>query len=172
MKIRAHSVPTLPSGLSLMQERLLRSDKFVRLVSAPTGSGKSYAFMRAVLDDGARVLFIVPTKRLLQNLIDDAREQAREMLRQRKLPDAQADAWIDERIIEWSGNQGADGGESLTTTEGREPDNEAGAAASGGERPPTGGRVIFTCRARSMTLILCGGPTDLRQRSASPARPP
>ena len=133
MKIRAHSVPALPSGLSPMQERLLRSDKFVRLVSAPTGSGKSYAFMRAVLDDGARVLFIVPTKRLLQNLIDDAREQARQMLRQRKLSDAQADAWIDERIIEWSGNQAADGGESLTTKRVRQ-------LLAGG---PTGGRVIF-----------------------------
>ena len=72
MIIRAHSVPMLANGLSPMQERLLRSDKFVRLVSAPTGSGKSYAFMRAVLDENARVLFIVPTKRLLQNLIEDA----------------------------------------------------------------------------------------------------
>ena len=69
MIIRAHSVPIMASGLSPMQERLLHSDKFVRLVSAPTGSGKSYAFMRAVLDEGEHVLFIVPTKRLLQNLI-------------------------------------------------------------------------------------------------------
>lgn len=132
MKVRAHSVRTLPSGLSPMQERLLRSDKFVRLVSAPTGSGKSYAFMRAVLDEGARVLFIAPTKRLLQNLLDGGREQARQMFRQRKLSDAQANAWIDERIIEWSGNQAADGGESLTTKRVRQL-----LAA------PTGGRVIF-----------------------------
>ena len=60
-----------------MQDRLQRSDKYVRLVSAPTGSGKSYAFMSAVLDEGAHVLFIVPTKRLLQNLMEDARAQAR-----------------------------------------------------------------------------------------------
>ncbi len=143
MKIRAHSVPTLPSGLSPMQERLLRSDRFVRLVSASTGSGKSYAFMHAVLDEGARVLFVVPTKRLLQNLIDDAREQARQMVRQRKLSDTQADAWIDERIIEWSGNQAADGDESLTTKRVRQL--LAGA--------PTGGRVIFAIPEVVVALI-------------------
>ena len=113
MIIRAHSVPKMASGLSPMQDRLLRSDKLVRLVSAPTGSGKSYAFMRAVLDEGARVLFIVPTKRLLQNLIEDAREQAREQLRKREWGDAQVEAWIDEQIVEWSGNQESDGTESL-----------------------------------------------------------
>ena len=103
MIIRAHSVPAMPSGLSPMQERLLNSDKLVRLVSAPTGSGKSYAFMRAVLDEGAHVLFVVPTKRLLQNLIDDARDQARENLRCRGLPDATADAWIAEHMISPAG---------------------------------------------------------------------
>ena len=116
MIIRAHSVPTLPSGLSPMQERLLRSEKLVRLVSAPTGSGKSYAFMRAVFDEGAHVLFIVPTKRLLQNLIDDARDQARQRLHDRGLTGAQIDAWTSERIIEWSGNQAPDGTESLAAT--------------------------------------------------------
>ena len=116
MIIRAHSVPTMPSGLSPMQDRLLNSDKLVRLVSAPTGSGKSYAFMRAVLDEGARVLFIVPTKRLLQNLIDDARDLAREHLRCRGYRDATVDAWIAEHMIEWSGNQVADESGRLATT--------------------------------------------------------
>ena len=134
MIIRAHSVPRMASGLSPMQERLLRSDKFVRLVSAPTGSGKSYAFMRAVLDEGAHVLFIVPTKRLLQNLIDDAREQAREQLHSRGWGDAQVEAWIDEQIVEWSGNQANDGTESLAATRVRQFLN--GGALSGG-------RVIF-----------------------------
>ncbi len=105
MLIRAHAVPMLASGLSPMQERLLRSEKLVRLVSAPTGSGKSYAFMRAVLDEEARVLFIVPTKRLLQNLIEDARGQAREKLGERGWAERQIEAWIEERILEWSGNQ-------------------------------------------------------------------
>ncbi|MCY4355131.1 MAG: type I-D CRISPR-associated helicase Cas3' [Truepera sp.] len=115
MIIRAHSVPTLASGLSPMQERLLRSEKFVRLVSAPTGSGKSYAFMRAVLNENASVLFIVPTKRLLQNLIDDAHEQAKELLRKEKRgwTEAQINAWAKERIVEWSGNQDKAGYQSL-----------------------------------------------------------
>ena len=134
MIIRAHSVPILPSGLSAMQERLLRSDRFVRLVSAPTGSGKSYAFMRAVLDDNARVLFIVPTKRLLQNLIEDAREQATRQLDDRGWTKAQIDGWLDERITEWSGNQTTDGRETLATKRVRE-------LLSGGGHP--GGRVIF-----------------------------
>ena len=103
-----------------MQERLLDSEHFVRLVSAPTGSGKSYAFTRAVLDHGARVLFIVPTKRLLQNLIKDAREQAGEHLRGRSLDEAQCVAWTDERIVEWSGNQANDGGESLAARRARQ----------------------------------------------------
>ena len=133
MIIRAHSVPMLPSGLSPMQERLLRSDKLVRLVSAPTGCGKSYAFMRAVLEENARVLFIVPTKRLLQNLIEDAREQATRQLRSRGWANDQIDGWIDDRITEWSGNQTADGGETLATRRARE--------LLGGR--PAGGRVIF-----------------------------
>ncbi|MCY4669273.1 MAG: type I-D CRISPR-associated helicase Cas3', partial [Rhodococcus sp.] len=134
MIIRAHSVPTMPSGLSPMQERLLNSDKLVRLVSAPTGSGKSYAFMRAVLDEGAHVFFIVPTKRLLQNLIDDARDQTREHLRFRGLPDATVDAWIAEHMIEWSGNQVADESGRLATTRVRQ------LLAGGADAD---GRVIF-----------------------------
>ena len=144
MIIRAHSVPRMASGLSPMQERLLRSDKFVRLVSAPTGSGKSYAFMRAVLDEGAHVLFIVPTKRLLQNLIEDAREQARERLRRRGWGDAQVEAWIDEQIVEWSGNQANDGTESLAATRVRQFLN--GGALSGG-------RVIFAIPEVVVTMV-------------------
>ena len=144
MVIRAHSVPILPSGLSAMQERLLRSNTFVRLVSAPTGSGKSYAFMRAVLDENAHVLFIVPTKRLLQNLIDAAREQAREKLRQRGWGDAQVEAWIEERIVEWSGNQASDGGESLAAARVRQFLNSGA---------PSGGRVIFAIPEVVVTMI-------------------
>ncbi len=137
-------MPKMASGLSPMQERLLRSDKFVRLVSAPTGSGKSYAFMRAVLDEGAHVLFIVPTKRLLQNLIDDAREQARERLRKREWSDAQVEAWIDEQIVEWSGNQASDGAESLAAARVRQFLN--GGALSDG-------RVIFAIPEVVVTMI-------------------
>ena len=144
MIIRAHSVPILASGLSAMQERLLRSGKFVRLVSAPTGSGKSYAFMRAVLDEDAHVLFIVPTKRLLQNLLEDAREQARERLRSRGWGDAEVEAWIDERIIEWSGNQASDGGQSLSAKRVRQFLNSDA---------HSGGRVIFAIPEVVVTMI-------------------
>ena len=144
MIIRAHSVPRMASGLSPMQERLLRSDKFVRLVSAPTGSGKSYAFMRAVLEEGAHVFFFVPTKRLLQNLIDDAREQAQEQLRSRGWGDAEVKAWIDEQIVEWSGNQASDGTESLAAARVRQFLNRG---------VLSGGRLIFAIPEVVVTMI-------------------
>ena len=157
MIIRSHSVPMLPSGMSPMQERLLRSDKLVRLVSAPTGSGKSYAFMRAVLDEGAHVLFIVPTKRLLQNLIEDAREQAREWLCNQGLEEAQISAWIDERIIEWSGNQAGDGAESRSSTRVRQ-------FLDGGMHAE--GRVIFAIPEVVVQLI-----SGIRLTGASAVNP-
>jgi len=134
MIIRSHSVSARAGDLSPMQERLLRSERFVRLVSAPTGSGKSYAFMRAVLEEGAQILFIVPTRRLLQNLQDGAREQACEYLCGRGRDEGQRTAWIEERIIEWSGNQTSDGGESLAAARVRQ------LLAGGGH---LGGKIIF-----------------------------
>ena len=135
MIIRAHSVPILASGLSAMQERLLRSEKFVRLVSAPTGSGKSYAFMRAVLDEDKHVLFIVPTKRLLQNLIEDARDQAREQLRMRgwrRRPEPRHGPA--NRSSSGRATRAPDGDESLTATRVRQ-------FLSGGML--SAGRIIF-----------------------------
>lgn len=153
MVIRSHSVPILDSGLSEMQERLLRSEKYVRLVAAPTGSGKSYAFMRAVLDEGASVLFIVPTRRLLQNLIEDAREQARQQLRENGSSEEEVDARIDEQIIEWSGNQPKDGRGSLGETRIRQ------LFANGGP----GGRVVFAIPEVVIRMIsgvqIAGGTT-------------
>ena len=134
MIITAHSVPSLDSGLSPMQERLLRSEKRVRLVSAPTGSGKSYAFMRAVLEENAHVLFIVPTKRLLQNLFEDAREQARQLLRERGLDESQTAGWINERITCWSGEQADDDKERLRTKRARQLQSAGQSSA---------GRVLF-----------------------------
>ncbi len=158
MIIRAHSIPMLPAaGLSPMQERLLRSEKPVRLVSAPTGSGKSYAFMRAVLDEDARVLFIVPTKRLLQNLIKGAREQAGERLRRRGLDDTQVRDWIDERIIEWSGNQARDGHVNLSGTRVRQ-------FLDGGAH--SDGQVIFAIPEVVVTMI-----SGIRLMGASAVNP-
>lgn len=54
--------------LSPLQTQLLHSPQKVRIASAPTGAGKSYAFQRAMIDFQQRVLFIVPTRRLAQNL--------------------------------------------------------------------------------------------------------
>lgn len=56
------------SGLSPLQQELLNRQEKVRIADAPTGAGKSYAFQRAMMA-GERILFVVPTRRLAQNLI-------------------------------------------------------------------------------------------------------
>lgn len=67
-----HSVASDPvSKLSPLQTALLNDPRRIRIASAPTGAGKSYAFLQAVAPQdrtGQRVLFIVPTRRLAQNL--------------------------------------------------------------------------------------------------------
>lgn len=69
LTIARHAVPADPdSGLSPLQSALLTDPHPIRIASAPTGAGKSYAFLRAVATRGERVLFIVPTRRLAQNL--------------------------------------------------------------------------------------------------------
>ena len=67
--VQRHCVPSDPqSGLSPLQSALLESPQRVRVVSAPTGAGKSYAFLQALLQKDEHVLFVVPTRRLAQNL--------------------------------------------------------------------------------------------------------
>ncbi len=67
--IARHCVENDPeTGLSPLQKNLLFRPEKVRIVDAPTGAGKSYAFQEAMIA-GERVLFIVPTRRLAQNLI-------------------------------------------------------------------------------------------------------
>jgi hypothetical protein len=65
--ILRHCVAEGSDGLSPLQRSMIEAPERVRIFSAPTGTGKSYAFRRSV-DQGARVLFIVPTRRLAQNL--------------------------------------------------------------------------------------------------------
>ena len=65
--VARHGIKIQPNGLSDFQNHLLESAAPVRLAEAPTGSGKSFAFIRAV-NRGKRVLFIVPTRRLGQSL--------------------------------------------------------------------------------------------------------
>ena len=156
MIIRAHSVPMLPNGLSAFQERLIRSDKVIRLVSAPTGSGKTYAFMRAVLEDRekrANVLFIVPTKRLLQNLMKDARTQAHEYFRGQGWRPEWIEKWIEENIVEWSGNQVKSDGESLSEMRARQILNRG-----------VSGRVIFAIPEVVVQMI--AGQVRVRGASA------
>ncbi|MBF0411226.1 MAG: DEAD/DEAH box helicase [Desulfamplus sp.] len=72
--IERHCVENIPeTGLSPLQNELLESPAKVRICSAPTGAGKSYAFQRAIIKD-ERVLFIVPTRRLAQNLMLSIRD--------------------------------------------------------------------------------------------------
>jgi CRISPR-associated endonuclease/helicase Cas3 len=66
--VARHFVAQGPDGLSPLQCALLDSPSRVRVAEAPTGAGKSYAFQRVLLAQQARILFIVPTRRLAQNL--------------------------------------------------------------------------------------------------------
>lgn len=67
LTIKRHCVAVLENGLSPLQQQLLNEPKRVRIVDAPTGAGKTYAFIKALLQ-GSRILFIVPTRRLAQNI--------------------------------------------------------------------------------------------------------
>lgn len=65
--IERHCVPMI-DGMSHLQSAILNDPAPIRIFSAPTGAGKSYAFLEMVQNLRQRVLFIVPTKRLAQNL--------------------------------------------------------------------------------------------------------
>lgn len=68
--IARHAVPVREAhgGFTDLQHAMLHDSAPIRIFSAPTGAGKSYAFQRGVVRDGLRVLFIVPTRRLAENL--------------------------------------------------------------------------------------------------------
>jgi CRISPR-associated endonuclease/helicase Cas3 len=67
LTVARHCVAQLENGLSPLQQALLNEPKRIRIVDAPTGAGKTYAFQQALLQD-RRILFIVPTRRLAQNI--------------------------------------------------------------------------------------------------------
>jgi len=81
-------------GLSPLQAALLEAPEPVRIADAPTGAGKSYAFQYA-LRKGQRVLFIVPTRRLAQNLASGV---ARELVEQTGCSPQQAE----NKVAVWS----------------------------------------------------------------------
>ena len=67
--IAKHSVAQREEdGLSPLQYDLIHEPRRVRIADAPTGAGKTYAFQKALLNE-QRVLFIVPTRRLAQNIV-------------------------------------------------------------------------------------------------------
>ena len=65
--IARHCVAHGKDGLSPLQQALIGDERRIRVAEAPTGAGKSFAFLRAVAQ-GQRVLFFVPTRRLARNL--------------------------------------------------------------------------------------------------------
>ncbi|HIE02198.1 MAG TPA: DEAD/DEAH box helicase [Thiotrichaceae bacterium] len=70
LTIAAHCVESITTdGLSWLQHQLLTCEKRIRIADAPTGAGKSFAFQKGMIKQQQRILFIVPTKRLAQNLI-------------------------------------------------------------------------------------------------------
>jgi len=75
--IKAHCVPQQAiagssGSLSAVQAKLATdSERPVRIVSAPTGSGKTYGFVRQIEDRGRSVLFIVPTQALAHNVKEE-----------------------------------------------------------------------------------------------------
>ncbi len=99
LTIVRHAVPNDPeTKLSPLQSALLNDPRRIRIASAPTGAGKSYAFLRAVADRGDRVLFIVPTRRLAQNL---AASFVRDLVETCKWPVTQAE----NKVAIWSSDQ-------------------------------------------------------------------
>ena len=68
LTVRRHGIFLNADGLSDFQEQLLSSPSMIRMGVAPTGCGKTFAFIRAV-EKGQRILFVVPTRRLGQNII-------------------------------------------------------------------------------------------------------
>lgn len=79
--IAAHGVPQLsdtafaPAHLSPMQYRLLTDPAPIRICGAPTGAGKTYAFLQGIRAQHHWVLFVVPTQALAANIAQTAQDQ-------------------------------------------------------------------------------------------------
>lgn len=78
--IQAHGIPPYEEGdatlnLSPAQHRLLAEPKPIRICGAPTGAGKTYAFLQAARQ-GQRVVFVVPTQALARDIEDSADRQS------------------------------------------------------------------------------------------------
>lgn len=73
--ISAHGVRLEPNGLSRMQEALRASNRPIRIAGAPTGSGKTYTFLKAAAE-GQFVILVVPTQALAADVEKDAAAHA------------------------------------------------------------------------------------------------
>jgi CRISPR-associated endonuclease/helicase Cas3 len=72
--IKKHGVENSENGLSYMQNEIINRKENFLIVSAPTGSGKSFAFIKEV-QNNKKILFIMPTKRLGQNLLSSTKKE-------------------------------------------------------------------------------------------------
>ncbi|HRE18922.1 MAG TPA: DEAD/DEAH box helicase, partial [Rhodocyclaceae bacterium] len=124
LTIRAHGVPSHSddasgTALSPAQHRLLTDPAPIRVCGAPTGSGKTYAFLQAA-KRGELVLFVVPTQALAGDIEASARDQDIPIARWDGAQSAQLRAnglepWI-ERKLELE-HLKRDGGMVVTTPE-------------------------------------------------------
>lgn len=107
LTIRAHGVPPHPddaSGatLSPAQHRLLTDPAPIRVCGAPTGSGKTHAFLQTA-KRGELVLFVVPTQALASDIEASARNQGIPVARWDGAQSAQLQAnglepWIERKL--------------------------------------------------------------------------
>ncbi|RKZ91532.1 MAG: hypothetical protein DRR19_06965 [Candidatus Parabeggiatoa sp. nov. 1] len=73
--IPTHGVTKNAAGLSTAQQRLLDDDAPIRVCGAPTGSGKTFAFIKAA-SDGKSIFFVVPTQALAEDIRKHAEEKS------------------------------------------------------------------------------------------------
>ncbi len=127
--IAAHGVPQradtefAPTQLSPMQYRLLTDPAPIRICGAPTGAGKTYAFLQGIHAQHHWVLFVVPTQALAANIAQTAQGQQIDVVvwdsaQHDRLTQAGRNVWI-ERIQEVHriSNPQGPGGMIITTPE-------------------------------------------------------
>ncbi len=142
--IQAHGIPPHGEGAAILnlspaQHRLLTESKPIRICGAPTGAGKTYAFLQAA-QQGQRVVFVVPTQALARDIEDSAHQQG-------------VEAYC------WDGAQSA-----KLRANGKEPWSER--KSQWDRLQPTGGMVITT--PETLAAILLGKPQGILHRPLLP----
>jgi len=77
LTIQTHGIPSIDTEwgtLSEAQNLLLTDSAPIRICGAPTGSGKTYAFIQAA-KNGSFILFVVPTQALAKDIEESARKE-------------------------------------------------------------------------------------------------